>query len=83
MLVLGDTGVVEGGDPVFVFEGMQSLADLVFDEIEYRVTAGFLVAGVDESVEGERIVLGSGDLFFDEGAENARLDGVEHHSSSL
>ena len=48
-------------------------------EIKDRVAAGALVACVDEGVEGERIVLGRGDLFFDEGTENAELNAVEMH----
>jgi hypothetical protein len=34
-----------------------------------------LIAGVDDGVERERIVLGSGNFFFDEGAEDAGFDG--------
>jgi len=58
---------------------VKGLADLVFGEIEDRVAAGALVACVDERVEGERVVFGRGDLFFDEGAEDAELNGVEMH----
>ena len=58
---------------------MERLADFVFGEIEYRVAAGSLVACVDQCVQREGVVLRGGDLFFDEGAEDADLDGVELH----
>jgi hypothetical protein len=58
---------------------VEGLADLVFGEIEDRVPAGSLVACVDERVEGKRVIFGRGDLFFDEGTENAELNGVEMH----
>ena len=58
---------------------MESLTNLLFGKIQDGVAAGALVAGVDESVEREGIVLGGGDLFFDEGAEDAELDWVELH----
>jgi hypothetical protein len=58
---------------------VKGLADLFFGEIENGIAAGALVAGVDEGVERKRIVFGRGDLFFDEGAEDAELDGVKMH----
>ncbi len=58
---------------------MEGLADVFFGEVEDRVAAGALVAGVDEGVEGERVVLRGGDLFLDEGAEDAELVGRELH----
>ena len=79
MLVLGDAGVVDRSCEGEVFESVECLADVFFGELEDGVAAGALVAGVDESVEREGIVLGGGDLFFDEGAEDAELDGVELH----
>ena len=79
VLVLGDAAVVDGGDEGEVVEGVERLADLVFGEFEHRVAAGALVAGVDECVQRERVVLRGGDLFFDERAEDADLDGVELH----
>ena len=55
------------------------MADGVFVEIHDGFAVGFLVAGVEEGVEGERIVFGSGDFFFDEGAEDAGFDFGEDH----
>ena len=80
VLVFGDAGVSDRGDEGEVLKCVKGLAYLVFGEIEDGVAAGALVAGVDECVEREGIVFGRGDLFFDEGAENAELDGVEMHS---
>jgi hypothetical protein len=80
VLIFGDAAVADGGGEGEVFEGMEGLADLVFGEVEDGIAAGALVARVDESIEGEGIVLGRGDLFFDEGAEDAELDRVELHT---
>ncbi len=56
---------------------MQSLTSGGFFEIHDRIAIRFLVAGIDEGVERERIVFGSGDLFFDEGAQDAAFDFVQ------
>ena len=79
VLVLGDAGVADGGDEGEVFKGMESLANLFFGEIKDGIAAGALIARVKQSVEGERIVLWRGDLFFDERAEDAELMGREMH----
>jgi hypothetical protein len=69
MLELGDAGGDGGGaGQTEVVEGVQGLADGVFVEVGDGLAIGFLVAGVEEGVEGERVVLGRGDFFFDEGA---------------
>jgi hypothetical protein len=79
VLVLGDAGIADGGDEGEIFEGVKGLTDLLFGEIEDGVAAGALVARVDQGVEREWVVFGRGDLFFDEGAEDAELDGIEVH----
>ena len=79
VLVLGDAGVADGSDEGKLFEGVDGLADLIFGKVEDGVAAGALVARADEGVKGERVVLGSGDFLFDEGAENAELNGVKLH----
>jgi hypothetical protein len=58
---------------------MEGLADFFFCEIEDRVAAGALVAGVKQSVEGEGVVLWRGDLFLYERAQDAELMGREMH----
>ena len=40
----------------------------------HRFTIRFLIAGVEEGIEGEGIVFGRGDFFFDKRAENADLN---------
>jgi hypothetical protein len=79
VLVLGDAGVVQDRDEVLVFEGVKSLTDLFFSELEHGIAAGALITGVDQRVERERITLRRGDLFFDEGSKDPDLSGVEHH----
>ena len=79
VLVLGDAGITDDGDECKIFERVKSLANFFFGEIEYRIAAGALIARVDQSVKRERIVFRRGDLFFDEGAENAELDRVQVH----
>ena len=79
MLVLGDAGVADGSDKGEVFKGVEGLADLFFGEIEDRIAAGALVAGVKQGVEGERVVLWRRDLFFDERTKDAELPGREMH----
>jgi hypothetical protein len=79
VLVLGNAGVTDWGDKSDIFEGVKGLADLLFGEIKDGVATGALVTRVDQSVEREWVVFRRGDLFFNEGAEDAELDGVEVH----
>jgi hypothetical protein len=79
VFVLGDAAVggADGADQGLPVERMQGLADGGFVEIHDGFAVRFLVASVDEGVQGKWIVLGSGDFFFDEGAEDAAFDFVE------
>lgn len=77
VLVLGDACVVHGGDERESFEHVEGGADVAFGEVEDGIAAGALVAGVDEGVEREGVLLGRGDLLLDEGAEDAEADGIE------
>jgi hypothetical protein len=79
VLVLGDAGVANGSDEGEVFKGMESLPNLLFGQVEHGVAAGALVACVDQGVERERIIFRRGDLFFDEGTEDAELNGIKVH----
>ena len=77
MFELGDAAVGGGGaGEALLLERMESAADGVFVELHDRIAIGFLVGGVQEGVQRERVVVGSGDFFFDEGAEDAGFDGV-------
>lgn len=74
VLEFGDARIGGGGAGVAeLIKGAKSGADGVFVEGHEGIAVGFLVAGVDEGVERERVVLGRGDFFFDEGAEDAGL----------
>jgi hypothetical protein len=79
VLVLGYARIVDGGDEREVLKRMESLPNLLFGQVQYGIAAGALVARVDQSVERERIIFRRGDLFFDQGAENAELQGIEAH----
>ena len=79
VFVFGDAAVrgADGADQGLPVERMQGLADGGFVESHDGIAIRFLVAGVGESVEGKRIVFGSGDFFFDERAEDAAFDVVQ------
>ena len=85
VLVLGDTGVrgADGTDKGLSVQRMQSLADGGFIEVHNGIAVRFLVAGVDERVQGERIVFGSGDLFFDERTQDPAFDFVQKNVHGL
>jgi hypothetical protein len=53
---------------------MERLADGGLVQIHGGFPVRFLVASIDESVQGERVVFGSGDLLLDKGAQYAALD---------
>ena len=81
MLVFCDAAVGGGGAGEALFaEGVEGAADGVFVEIHHRLAIGFLVGGVLEGVEGERVIVGRGDFFFDEAAEDAGFGGREVES---
>jgi hypothetical protein len=78
VLELGDAAVGGGGaGEAVLIQRRESLADSVFVEGHDRVAIGFLVAGVEDGVEGQRVVFGSGDFFFDQGTEDASLGGSQ------
>jgi hypothetical protein len=56
---------------------MEGEAGFLFGDLHDRLAIAFLIAGVDERVEGERVVLGGGSFFFEEGAEDAGFDEAE------
>ena len=79
VLILGHAAVADRGDERYVFERVKCLTDFVFGKVEDGISAGALIARIDQCIERKRVVLRRGDLFFDERAENADLDGVERH----
>jgi hypothetical protein len=78
VFVLGDTAVrgADRADEGLAVQGMQRLPDGSLVEIHHRFAIRFLVASIDEGVQGEWIVFGSGDLFFNKGAQDAAFDFV-------
>lgn len=79
MFILGDATVASWSDEAEILEGVKGLADVFFRELKDGIPGRFLVAGRLERVQRERIVLGGGDLFFDESAEYTKLGGREVH----
>jgi hypothetical protein len=79
MLVFGDATVrgADGADKGLLAQRMQRLSDSGFVEIHGGFAIRFLVAGIDESVQRERVVFRSGDLFFDESAQDAALNFIQ------
>src|SRR5438874_1919919 len=59
------------------FKIVQRAANFMFFQLQCRVTIRFLIAGIGKRIERERVILGRGDLFFDECAENPCFDGRE------
>ncbi len=76
VLVLGDATVrgADGADEGLLVQRMERLADGGLVQIHRGFAVRFLVAGIDEGVQGKRVIFGSGDFFFDEGAQYAAFD---------
>ena len=86
MLEFGDATVGGGGTrESLVGQRMEGAADGLFVQIHHRLAIGFLVRGVLKGIQGQRIVVGRGDFFFDQAAEDAGFDGrkVEVHSNMI
>src|SRR5690242_9943763 len=86
MPVLGDAASCAGDakQQTLVAKGGESVLDGPFVIMNRRIAVRLLIAGVDERVERERIVLGCSDLFLEQRAEDSYLGGIEqqvHHSS--
>ena len=78
MLEFGDAAVGGGGtSEALVRERVESATDGLFVELHDGFAVGFLVGGVLKGVQRQRVVIRGGDLFFDEAAEDASLDGRE------
>jgi hypothetical protein len=79
MLEFGDASIGGGGaGQAVLVEGVNGTADGVFVEGHDRIAIGFLIAGVEEGVEGEGIVFGRSDFLFDEGAQDAGFDFIQN-----
>jgi hypothetical protein len=84
MLVLVDAAVggTRAASQMQIFQAMQRLAHLLLIEGHHRLAVGALIAGVDERVEREGIVLRRGHFFFNECAQDAGLRRGKNERSS-
>ena len=55
----------------------QALPDLAGAEVHYRLAAGLLIASQHQRIQRQRVRVGVGGLFFDQGAEDANFRAVE------
>jgi len=85
VLVLGDAAVsAAGGTGETLFlQCRKGLADHAFVEGHDWIAIVLLVAGVDQGIQGKRIVVRGGDVFFDQRAEDARFDFSEDESHGV
>ena len=67
-------GAARGAGHALLLQGHQRFADSAFVQRHHRVAVVLLVAGVDQSIERQRVVIGRGDVFFDQGAQDAGFD---------
>jgi hypothetical protein len=76
VLVFGDAAVGTAGwtGETFFLKRGERVTDGIFIEGRHGIAIIFLIAGVDQSVQREGIVIGRGNVFFDERAENADFD---------
>ncbi len=72
---LGDAAVGGGGAcEALLAQRMERVANGVFVEIHHWIAIRFLVGGVQDGVQRKRVILGRGDFFFDERAQDAGFD---------
>ncbi len=73
MFVLRDTriGAARGTGEILRLQTVECAANLFFGESGHGFAIVLLVTGVDQCIERERVVVGSGDVLFDEGTEDA------------
>ena len=85
VLVLGHAGVqgAHGADQGLSVQRMQGLADGGFVEGHDRIAIRFLIASVDQGVQRERVVFGSGSFLFDEGPQDPAFDFVQEDAHGV
>ncbi len=76
MLVFGDAaiGAAGGTGEAFLLQCGERVTNGIFVEGHHGVTIVFLIAGVDQGVQRQGIVVRSGNVFFDQRCENANFD---------
>src|ERR1700686_2721410 len=75
VLILGDARIAaRGTGQSLAGERTKSVAYGVLAKGQHRFAIRFLVAGVQERIQRERVVFGRGNFLFNQRAENARFD---------
>jgi hypothetical protein len=56
-----------------------------FVKVRHRLAIVLLVAGIDQRIQGKRVVIRRGDVFFDERAQHTGFSGIQDniHSNNL
>src|SRR5262252_9462223 len=85
MLVLRDAAVGTAGGPghALFLERTESIPNSVFVQRQNRFTIVLLITCVDQRVKRKRVVVGCGDVFLDQRAEDAGFDFGQDHWRSL
>ena len=67
VLVLGDAAIGAAGraSETLLLQRGERIRNRIFVEEHYGLAIIFLIASVDQRVQGERVVVGRGDVFFD------------------
>jgi len=73
VLVAGHPGVETGGvdHQPFADQLVHHGANVELGELQHRLAVTLLVAGVDQGIEGEGILIRGADLFFNQTADDA------------
>ncbi|MNP45532.1 hypothetical protein D3C76_1394610 [compost metagenome] len=59
------------------FKCAQALPDLTLAQVHHRFAAGFLVAGGNHGIEGQRVGFRAGGLLLDQATEDAQLGAAQ------
>jgi hypothetical protein len=79
VLIFGDAAIGaagRAGQPLLAHVP-QCQADGFFVKTRYRLAIVLLIAGIDQSIQRKRIVVGRGDVFFDQRSEHAGFSRIK------
>jgi len=84
VLVLGHTAAKAAPfhDHVLAHQEVDQLLHLGFGERQHRIAVTFLVAGVGQRIDGQRVLIGRGDLLLDQAADHARFGGRQNDADA-
>src|SRR5258708_5735558 len=77
MLEFSDSAIADRAYQALRFQIVQRTAHFVFFQLQHRIAIGLLIGGIHQRVQRERVILRSGDLFFNQRTEDPRFDGRE------